>query len=166
MKKILSLFLIAGTTICLSPAIAQNAPAPSTKTVKKVQPKAAEASAKSAVETADDDHEPDIASSIVTEYHCELGNKITIYRNVGDEQRMGMRWQSKVHGLKRVGTSTGANRFENKRSGLVWIDIPAKGMLLDSKKGKQLANECKTAEQMEAKKKTADEAPKSTEAAK
>ena len=34
--------------------------------------------------------------------------------------------------------------------GLVWIGIPAKGLLLDSKKGQQLANECKNAEQMKA----------------
>ncbi|MCY1251071.1 hypothetical protein D9M72_647880 [compost metagenome] len=29
----------------------------------------------------------------------------------------------------------------------MWIGIPAKGMLLDSKQGRQLANECKDAEQ-------------------
>ena len=32
--------------------------------------------------------------------------------------------------------------------GIVWIGIPAKGILLDSRKGQQLANECKSAEQL------------------
>lgn len=50
--------------------------------------------------------------------------------------------------MDRVDTSTGANRFENRKIGLVWIDIPTKGILLDSKRGKQLANECKSAQQM------------------
>jgi hypothetical protein len=49
-----------------------------------------------------------------------------------------------VYKLSRVATTTGAQRFENEKSGLVWIDIPAKGMLLDSHHGHQLANECKT----------------------
>jgi hypothetical protein len=41
--------------------------------------------------------------------------------------------------------------------GLIWIGIPAKGMLLDSKQNRQLANECKDAEQ--AKPTLATEAP-------
>ena len=49
--------------------------------------------------------------------------------------------------MTRVGTSTGASRFENTTFGLVWIGIPAKSMLLDSKANRQLANECKNAEQ-------------------
>ncbi len=42
-----------------------------------------------------------------------------------------------------VSTTTGAVRLEDKASGLVWIQIPAKSMLLNSKQGLQLANECK-----------------------
>jgi hypothetical protein len=34
--------------------------------------------------------------------------------------------------------------------GLIWIGIPAKGMLLDSKQNRQLANECRNAEQWQA----------------
>jgi hypothetical protein len=60
--------------------------------------------------------------------------------------------------MTRVETSTGAHRFESRRQGLVWIGIPAKGILLDSKKGQQLANDCKSAEQLKAS--TADAAPK------
>jgi len=52
-----------------------------------------------------------------------------------------------MHSMHRVSTTTGAHRFENAKNGLVWIGIPAKGMLLDSKKGKQLANECRSPEQ-------------------
>jgi hypothetical protein len=46
-----------------------------------------------------------------------------------------------------VGTTTGAKRFENANYGLIWIGIPSKGMLLDSKLNRQLANECRTPEQ-------------------
>ncbi|MES2299677.1 MAG: hypothetical protein V4582_21745 [Pseudomonadota bacterium] len=91
--------------------------------------------------------EPDIAGSTSTDFHCELGNKITIYQNESDNEHIALRWQKQLHRLNRVDTTTGANRFENTNTGLVWIGIPSKGMLLDSKHSHQLANECMSAEQ-------------------
>jgi membrane-bound inhibitor of C-type lysozyme len=91
--------------------------------------------------------EPNIADHAVTEYACELGNKITIYKNANDIDHIALRWKQRLHRLTRVATTTGAERYENKLYGLIWIGIPAKGMLLDSKANRQLANECKTAEQ-------------------
>ena len=91
--------------------------------------------------------EPDITDTVVTEYACELGNKITIYTNANDSEHIALRWKKRLHRLSRVGTTTGAQRFENPHWGLIWIGIPAKGLLLDSKLNRQLANECKNAEQ-------------------
>lgn len=91
--------------------------------------------------------EPDITDTVVTEYACELGNKITIYTNAQDDGHIALRWKKRLHRLNRVGTTTGALRFENPHWGLIWIGIPAKGILLDSKLNRQLANECKNAEQ-------------------
>ncbi len=91
--------------------------------------------------------EPAVTDSSVTEFHCELGNKITIYTNASDDNHIALRWKKRLHRLTRVGTTTGAHRFENKLYGLIWIGIPAKGMLLDSKQNRQLANECKSPEQ-------------------
>jgi membrane-bound inhibitor of C-type lysozyme len=92
--------------------------------------------------------EPTELGSNVVDYDCELGNKITIYQNAGDESHVALRWKKRLHRLTRVATTTGAQRFENKFHGLIWIGIPAKGMLLDSKKNRQLANECRNAEQL------------------
>jgi ABC-type phosphate transport system substrate-binding protein len=94
-----------------------------------------------------DEPEPDITDTTVTEYACELGNKITIYTNEGDDGHIALRWKKRLHRLNRVGTTTGALRFENANYGLIWIGIPSKGILLDSKLNRQLANECKNAEQ-------------------
>ncbi len=77
-----------------------------------------------------------------------MGNKVTIYSNASDEAHIALRWKKRLHRLTRVGTTTGANRFENKLYGLIWIGIPAKSMLLDSKQNRQLANECRNAEQL------------------
>ncbi len=43
-----------------------------------------------------------------------------------------------------VGARSGALRYEDSQSGLVWLVIATKSMLLDTKHGRQLANECKT----------------------
>lgn len=96
----------------------------------------------------DDDKEFDGSGAAVTDVNCELGNKLTLYRNADDKDHMALRWNQRVHRMTRVSTTTGANRFENEKFGLIWIGIPAKGMLLDSKRGQQLANECKDAEQL------------------
>lgn len=128
---------------------------------KKAAPKKSKAKAKAAASAAAagaagaaaaahdpaDEAEPDITDTVVTEYSCELGNKITIYTNEKDERHIALRWKKRLHRLTRVGTTTGALRFENPYWGLVWIGIPAKGILLDSKLNRQLANECKNAQQ-------------------
>ncbi|MCA1245205.1 hypothetical protein [Massilia sp. MS-15] len=108
---------------------------------------AATAAAAAPAFSAQDEAEPDITDTHVTEYACELGNKITIYTNANDEGHIALRWKKRLHRLNRVGTTTGALRFENPYWGLIWIGIPAKGILLDSKLNRQLANECKNAEQ-------------------
>lgn len=98
----------------------------------------------------DDDREPELSGTRSDDYLCEMGNKLTIWKNEADDKHIAIRWDKRIHRLTRVPTTTGANRFENHKLGLVWIGIPAKGLLLDSKKGQQLANECKDADQIKA----------------
>ncbi|HWV64135.1 MAG TPA: hypothetical protein VN019_10920 [Oxalicibacterium sp.] len=156
MNKLLCALLLAGLTS--APAFAQSA-APQThkeaakKPAKKITKKAAAAAGADGLVpdmSEEDLGAANIEGSVVTEYACELGNKITTYNNDSDDKYMALRWKNTVHRLRRVGTSTGANRFENRRYGLVWISIPSKAMLLDSRKGQQLANECRNPEQQKA----------------
>lgn len=162
MKNLLAL-LVFGTSmaIALPQATAQNTSVPK-KTVKAVKKKtakktsskktAAAAASSTAVAGEDDDErdptDSDIVGSTTIDYACELGNKLTIYKNAGDDKFIALRWKNKLHRMKRIGTTTGANRFETRKHGLVWIGIPSKGMLLNSKKGQQLANECKDPQQL------------------
>jgi hypothetical protein len=156
MKKLSTLFLFAlGIAAAVPPALAQDGHPAKKHAAKKGSAKKAAASENAGNDG--DDKAPDIAGYTALEYDCELGNKISIYRQAEDNEHIALRWKKQLLQLTRVTTTTGANRFENKKSGLVWIDIPAKGMLLDSKKGQQLANECKHPEQI----KTTAEAAKS-----
>ena len=100
--------------------------------------------AKPAAVVDEDDMIPDVKESVTYEYHCELKDFLTIYTNADDNEHLALRWKNRIYRMKRIATTTGANRFENKKAGLVWIAIPSKGMLLDSRHGQQLANECKT----------------------
>ncbi|SFG25415.1 hypothetical protein SAMN05518865_11011 [Duganella sp. CF458] len=136
-------------TAAESAAAAQ--PAAKAITAKKPASKKAKAAkaagAAGAVGAAAAVSESSLAEHKATSYACELGNKITIYSNADDSNSIVMRWKNRLHRLTREATSTGAQRFENKIAGLIWIGIPAKGMLLDSKVNRQLANECKTSDQ-------------------
>lgn len=150
MKKLIGLLVAVCMTAPLVHAETA-AHAPAKKTVKKASPKhkaAKVAEEKPDVLLDEDGKEFNAGTASVTDVNCELGNKLTLYRNTGDNEHMALRWNRRVHQMTRVSTSTGANRFENSKFGLVWIGIPAKGMLLDAKKGQQLANECKDADQM------------------
>ncbi|WP_083684946.1 hypothetical protein [Massilia putida] len=98
-------------------------------------------------EVADDEPEPDVTDTTLAEYSCELNNKIAIYRNPMDDSHIALRWKNHLRRMDKVGTTTGAMRYENAKIGLVWIGIPSKGILLDSKQNRQLANECKDADQ-------------------
>jgi len=140
----LSVLIAASIAVCVQPSVAA---AQNQVKVTKTAAKKAPAKAASHVPNEEED-EPDTQGSTTTDYTCELGNSLTIFQNADDDKHVALRWHKRIHRLTRVGTTTGANRFENHHYGLVWIGIPAKGMLLDSKQGHQLANDCKTAEQM------------------
>lgn len=134
----------------LALAAASLCAAPSAFAAEKKPPvKAKTSKAKAATKTdgMPDGPDADITGTTSTDYNCELGNKVTIFHNENDDSHIALRWKKRIHRLDKVGTTTGARRFENPTFGLIWIGIPAKGMLLDSKQNRQLANECKNADQ-------------------
>lgn len=150
MKKNLSALTVVSLLIAaqIPPALADSVKAK--KSVKQKAPAKVTAAPASSMpfssEAEDDDSEPEIGGTKSADFNCELGNKLTIYKNDEDDKHIAIRWNKHLNRLTRVATTTGANRFENHKVGLVWIGIPTKGILLDSKKGQQLANECKNME--------------------
>jgi len=74
-------------------------------------------------------------------FSCEMGNKVEVKVDAGNN--VNLVWKGSTYKMTPVSTSTGALRFEDKGDGLVWIQIPSKSMLLNSKIGQQLANDCK-----------------------
>jgi len=84
----------------------------------------------------------DLASGL---YNCEMGLSVNIHRGTVDGDPIHVGWNGGEYQLNRDTSFSGLPRFEDATSGLVWIDLPWKGVLLDGKTQKPLANECKTA---------------------
>lgn len=157
--------VLAAASLCASAAAAEDAHPKATKATKapKQKEKAKPAKHKKEnkkdkkdakahkeepkPEVADDEPIPDVTDTTMTEFSCEMNNKVTVYRNLMDDSYIVLRWQNHLRRMEKVGTTTGARRYESAKTGLVWIGIPSKGILLDSKQNRQLANECKDAEQ-------------------
>ncbi|HQU80346.1 MAG TPA: hypothetical protein PLU47_12880 [Azonexus sp.] len=80
-------------------------------------------------------------------YRCEQGLRVQVGREVRDRvnTRINLVWNGNSYRLERDFSYSGLPRFEDTSSGLVWIDLPWKGMLLDGKTSKPLANECRAA---------------------
>jgi hypothetical protein len=83
------------------------------------------------------------AHASAMELVCDSGKRVSVWGNQQTDPAIDLRWGGQVYRLLRIATSTGAHRFEDGNSGLVWISIPSKGMLLDAKRGEPVANECK-----------------------
>lgn len=76
-------------------------------------------------------------------YRCELNRRVTVRRVDPQARTLVINWLGRDSTLTAVNAQSGALRFENASAGLVWITIVGKSLLLDSKAGKTLANECK-----------------------
>ncbi|MGD9945599.1 MAG: hypothetical protein AB7L76_18875 [Burkholderiaceae bacterium] len=77
-------------------------------------------------------------------YRCELNRSVHVRHVTPDLQSAVVHWNKKDYTLRAVNARTGALRYEDAASGLTWLVIVGKSMLLDTKNGKQLANECRT----------------------
>ena len=75
-------------------------------------------------------------------YSCEQGQRIDIQRKTN---QISINWQGNRHTLQRYDSSSGLPKFEDRQNGLMWIDLPWKGVLMDTNSDRPLANECKVA---------------------
>ena len=81
------------------------------------------------------------------DYRCERGERLQLRREMANavNHRIQLAWNGSQYQLERDPSYSGLPRFEDAASGLVWIDLPWKGLLLDGRTQKPLANECRAA---------------------
>lgn len=75
-------------------------------------------------------------------YRCEFGARVEILRDGRDTNLIQLSWQGGSYRMVRNPSYSGLPRYEDAGSGLVWIDLPWKSLLLDGKSGKPLVSEC------------------------
>ncbi|THF64499.1 hypothetical protein E6C76_10545 [Pseudothauera nasutitermitis] len=78
-------------------------------------------------------------------YACDQGVRVGVQRehDHNRDRRVTVLWRGQHHVLERDPSYSGLPRFENNHSGLVWIDLPWKSVLLDGRTQKPLATECR-----------------------
>lgn len=76
-------------------------------------------------------------------YRCELDRRVTVRRTDPDRRSLVLVWQGRDHAMTSVPARSGALRYESAQAGLTWLVLADKSMLLDSRRGRQLANECR-----------------------
>ena len=76
-------------------------------------------------------------------YRCDQGRALQFRDVSADAQTAVLQWNQRAYPMRAVGVRSGALRYEHAESGLVWLMIPSKSMLLDSKRGQRLADACR-----------------------
>lgn len=78
---------------------------------------------------------------------CEQGQQVALTPMAGQEGHFRLEYKKVSYDVVPEVTTTGAVRLEDKKAGVIWIQIPAKSMLLNSKVGHRMVDDCLQSEQ-------------------
>ena len=76
------------------------------------------------------------------EASCEFGEKISVSAIDGKPGHFQLAYKKARYQLVPEVTTTGAVRLEDRRAGIVWLQIPAKSMLMNAKIGQRMVDHC------------------------
>ena len=118
------------------------------KTAKKSEaPK--QSSSKAPVDPELAHHELQIAEKVhVGHLPCELGASVSMSADEKSPGYFNLQGKGYKYRMKPVATSTGAIRLEDEKAGAVWLQLANKSMLMNSKLGQRMADECQSEQQM------------------
>jgi hypothetical protein len=80
---------------------------------------------------------------------CELGNSVTVSPDPQQPSRFVVQLKRNTYFMTPVATTTGAVRLEDAQAGTMWLQLPHKSMLMNSKLGQRMADECQSAHQLD-----------------
>lgn len=133
------------TALALSLALA--VPAASAADPKPAKQKARPAAAAPAPAPVPDEPATDAQLEIASRVHtgavaCELQQSVDIAPIDGKPGYFKVAHGKQTWTMVPQETTTGAVRLEDRRAGAVWIQIPAKSMLMDARAGRRLVDAC------------------------
>lgn len=154
MNTLTRLALGAALGFGASVALAQSAPAAPVKVAAKTstKPSASRQQLKSeaaglalAVETTEaiSENQLAIAQRVMTGHSdCEFNQQVNVQAVDGKPGHFKVGFKNATYNMVPEETSTGAVRLEDKRAGVVWLQIPAKSMLMNQKIGQRMVDSC------------------------
>jgi hypothetical protein len=78
---------------------------------------------------------------------CEFNQKITLKAVDGQPGHFHLGFKKVTYRMVPQETTTGAVRLEDKKAGVVWLQIPVKSMLMNAKIGQRMVDACLHADQ-------------------
>ena len=141
--------LAAAFTIAL-PAFAADAPAKPAKKPAATKKAEAKPAAPAAEEPAQALTEGQLAAAgrvMVGTASCEFNQQVSVAALDGKPGHFKVGFNKSSYVMVPEETTTGAVRLEDKKNGMVWVQIPAKSMLLNAKAGQRMVDGCQQKEQ-------------------
>jgi hypothetical protein len=90
----------------------------------------------------------DIAARVLTgKADCEYNQSVDVDAIAEHPGMFKVRFKEVSYVMVPEETTTGAVRLTDKKAGVVWLQIPAKSMLLNSRAGQRLVDRCTQSEQ-------------------
>jgi hypothetical protein len=96
---------------------------------------------------------------------CEFDQVVHLARIEGQPGYFKLTYKKAAYTVVPEETTSGALRLEDKKAGIVWLQIPSKSMLMNSKIGQRMADNCLHPEQRAAVKAAEGAAVKAAEGA-
>lgn len=87
---------------------------------------------------------------MVGDIPCELAVHVKISPDTHSAGRFNLEVAHKRYLMEPVMSQTGAVRLENAASGMVWLQLGTKSMLMNQKEGRRVADDCMSPEQAHA----------------
>jgi hypothetical protein len=145
MHRMLS--LTAALTLAFAASSAFAADAPAKAKAAKPAPAAKAAPAEEPLTPA----QLEIAPRVFTgRADCEFSQKVEVAAIDGKPGHFKVAFGKATYTMTPQETTTGAVRLEDRKAGIVWLQIPAKSMLMDTKAGHRLVDACQTPQQRNA----------------
>jgi membrane-bound inhibitor of C-type lysozyme len=142
-KTALGAAVFAATLLAGSIAVAQTAPAKPAKPA----PAAAKAPAAKPLPAADQDQLQAAQRTLTGQYACEFDQKIDVEASPRAAGYVDVKYKNSVFTMKPVLSSTGALRLEDVTGRTLLLQIANKSMLMDTKIGQRLVDNCVHPEQ-------------------
>jgi hypothetical protein len=89
-----------------------------------------------------------IASRVLTgQARCEFSQHVNVERHADRPGTFKVAFKNTTYTMVPEETTTGAVRLFDKKAGVVWLQIPSKSMLMNSKLGQRMVDSCTQTEQ-------------------